>query len=357
MIYQRFKNRQGRHLVNIDGRFSLMHLGGGHFLYTLPGRSRPVVRKIDLGTERRGVRSVGFVAAAASVIGIALFFNYTTGATATAVNGSESLQNLSPEEMERRSDEIKERILMMDERGGSEGQVSFYTYRVKNGDTLTGISSQVGVQADHIAASSGIDQNALIKPGQLLTIPGQKGVLYEIKKGDSLAAVAQYYSVSLSNIRASNPDTMNLDLIDPGTKIFLPNAKVPIVNPQWILPVYDRLTSGFGYRRHPLYGYRQLHAGIDIRAKYIPVRASRDGTVLFAGNLGTYGNAVIIKHSGEFKTLYAHLSRIFVSPGMPVKAGRKIAISGSTGMSTGPHLHFEVIRNGRPVNPLKYVRR
>jgi len=329
------------------------------FLYTLPGITRPVVKRFEFPFHRHNVKGAGFVAVLAFITGIGFLLLHSESADATAVGAFESHDGaLTPQQMEEKSDEMKLKIVALDENAQEEGEggSSFYTYRVKQGDTLSEIAGRVGVRVDHIAASSGITEFSTIKPGQKLTIPEKKGVLYEVKKGDSLAKVAQYYSVKLAAVYASNSETLDPDLIVPGTKVFLPNAKVPIVNPTWRMPVRGRLTSRFGYRRHPLYRYRQFHSGIDIRARYTSVYAARSGTVLFAGKLGTYGNAVIIRHPSGFKTLYAHLSRVLVRAGTRVKGGRRIAISGNTGMSTGPHLHFEIIKNGKPINPLRYVK-
>jgi murein DD-endopeptidase MepM/ murein hydrolase activator NlpD len=118
-------------------------------------------------------------------------------------------------------------------------------------------------------------------------------------------------------------------------------------------PVAGRLTSGFGERFHPILGYERFHAGVDLGAAWgSPIVAAADGQVVSAGWRGGYGQAVSIAHSGGLETLYGHMSRIAVHSGELVHRGELIGYVGSTGLSTGPHLHFEVTRNGRPVNPL-----
>ena len=121
-----------------------------------------------------------------------------------------------------------------------------------------------------------------------------------------------------------------------------------------IMPVVGgRITSGFGARRHPVLGYTRLHAGIDFGAGYgSPIYAVSDGTVAFAGWHGGHGNFVKLAHGGGFGTGYGHMSRIAVSPGSHVRVGQVIGYVGSTGLSTGPHLHYELYRGGVPVNPL-----
>ncbi|MDQ1375613.1 MAG: hypothetical protein QOJ09_2951 [Actinomycetota bacterium] len=116
------------------------------------------------------------------------------------------------------------------------------------------------------------------------------------------------------------------------------------------------ITSGFGPRVHPIYGDVRMHTGIDFRASVgTPVRAAGTGTIVFAGWRGGYGNAVIIDHGNSLATLYGHLSAINVGVGQRVTKGQVIARAGSTGLSTGPHLHFEVRANGVPVNPMGYL--
>jgi murein DD-endopeptidase MepM/ murein hydrolase activator NlpD len=119
------------------------------------------------------------------------------------------------------------------------------------------------------------------------------------------------------------------------------------------MPVRGSFTSRFGFRTHPLFGRRHFHSGVDIAApRGTPVRAAMDGTVLYAGWYGGYGKLVVLDHGGGLSTLYGHLSAILVNPGARVTRSQVIGRVGSTGYSTGPHLHYEVRRNGRPVDPL-----
>lgn len=121
-------------------------------------------------------------------------------------------------------------------------------------------------------------------------------------------------------------------------------------------PVDGVVTSGFGYRTHPILGTSRLHAGIDFGAPTgTPIRAAEAGQVVRAGAQGGYGLTVVIDHGGGLATLYAHQSQLAVSAGQSVGRGEVIGYVGSTGMSTGPHLHFEVRENGRPVNPAPYL--
>ncbi len=113
-----------------------------------------------------------------------------------------------------------------------------------------------------------------------------------------------------------------------------------------------RLTSGFGMRFHPLLGYTRLHRGVDYGAVYgSPIYAVTDGIISFAGGAGGYGRQVRVNHAGGLGTSYSHMSRIIVSPGARVRQGQVIGYVGSSGLSTGPHLHFEVYKNGQVINP------
>jgi len=134
----------------------------------------------------------------------------------------------------------------------------------------------------------------------------------------------------------------------PGTSAYLPAFKGGLVR-----PASGRLSCRFGYRIHPISKKKRMHTGIDIAAPTgTPIYAAAPGIVISATTMRGYGRTVILDHGGGFSTLYGHCSRLLVKSGQRVKAGERIALMGSTGYSTGPHLHFETRVNGRPVNPL-----
>lgn len=121
-------------------------------------------------------------------------------------------------------------------------------------------------------------------------------------------------------------------------------------------PVRAPITSPFGPRRHPIFGVRSMHSGIDLAAPYgTPIKASEGGIVIYSGWYGGYGKVVILDHAKGFSTLYAHLSSTKVGVGARVKQGEVVGFEGSTGYATGPHLHFEVREQGKPKNPVIYL--
>lgn len=130
----------------------------------------------------------------------------------------------------------------------------------------------------------------------------------------------------------------------------------PIGDGKFGPPAAGRTTSSFGMRYHPILHYNRMHNGIDFGGGYgAPVYATGDGLVISTSRLGGYGNAIIIEHGGGLSSVYGHLSRIMVESGATVRRGQRIGSIGSSGLSTGPHLHFEIRKNGQPVNPSRYL--
>jgi len=139
--------------------------------------------------------------------------------------------------------------------------------------------------------------------------------------------------------------------------VLIARAAIVAATPS-LLPIHGWISSPFGYRRHPYDGGYRLHAGVDIAADPgTPVRAPANGTVIFAGYREGYGKVVVIDHGYGIRTLFAHTARLYTSLGVRVRRGSVIAEVGSTGMATGPHLHYEVRKNGVPVNPITFFSR
>ncbi len=138
-----------------------------------------------------------------------------------------------------------------------------------------------------------------------------------------------------------------------GTKLDNPEA-----TGDFRYPLQARITSPFGPRRHPIFGVRSMHSGIDLAApRGTPIKSSEGGLVIYSGWYGGYGKVAIVDHSKGFSTLYAHMDRISVKVGDRLRQGDTIGYEGATGYATGPHLHFELRSKGKPQNPVIYLKK
>ncbi|WP_167481812.1 M23 family metallopeptidase [Leptospira bouyouniensis] len=226
-------------------------------------------------------------------------------------------------------------------------------YKVKKNESLSDIARRFKVSVESIAGSSGINPEVSLISGQILNIPNKQGLMYKLKKGETLAKVADYYKVKIDDIYAEN-QLEDYDLFKSGQKVFLPGAVIPETGPVWRIPVASKvITSGWGTRSYPQY---KFHMALDLRANYESVYAARKGKVTFSGWMGGYGNAIILSHDDNYQTLYAHNSKLYVKEGDYVSAGKIISRSGCTGYCFGPHLHFEVIKDGKNINPTKLIK-
>jgi murein DD-endopeptidase MepM/ murein hydrolase activator NlpD len=232
-------------------------------------------------------------------------------------------------------------------------------HRVRRGETLGRIARDYGVSKETIIGSNNLGSYDQVSEGTLLKIPNKDGILYKMRGGSSIVGIAQTYRIPLKKILDQN-SIRNPDFIAVGTTLFIPDAKPQNIVSGFMWPTSSRfITCGYGWRRNPYnWNEREFHMGLDIRATYEMVKASKYGVISFAGWLGGYGQAIIVAHPNGWKTLYAHLSHVMVRNGQYVKQGQMLGKSGNTGRSTGAHLHFEVIdRSGRHENPYRYLRK
>ncbi len=240
--------------------------------------------------------------------------------------------------------------------------ITYQTYRVKAGDMIGFIADAFDVTQDTIISVNNIRQSRLIQPGQYLKIPSMPGIIYTVKKnGETPVTIAEKYKVNAE--KCANANYVSLDTeLKAGTSLFIPDAELDWATRQEIngdlfkKPIHARywLSSKYGWRDSPFNaGKRTFHGGIDMAiASGTPVFAALDGSVSATGYNATYGNYVIITHHSGYKTLYGHLSSINCRKGNFVYTNTMIGRVGSTGMSTGPHLHFTVYKNGKTINPL-----
>ena len=254
-------------------------------------------------------------------------------------------------------EKIKNELLLSDKTDYSEEKsrdekLQIQTHTVKRGENLSIIAKRYGISIDTICGSNNLRSYDFINEGAVLRIPNKDGILYNMAEGNNLINLANKYKIPADKILAQN-NFSNPDFIKPGELVFIPDAKPQNIIQGFLWPASSRrVTSAYGWRRNPFNrAHREFHKGVDIAARYEWVKASRFGRITYAGWMGGYGNVIIIAHPGGYKTLYAHLSRVSVRNGQYVKQGQVIARSGNTGRSTGPHLHFEITKNGAHVNP------
>lgn len=245
-------------------------------------------------------------------------------------------------------------------------------YTVRPGDTISTIAEKFGVSVDTISWENNLKSIKTIKEGQKLRILPVTGMLHKVKHGETIYSIAKKYQANAQAIvdwpynTFVNDETFALavgqtliipDGIKPKEQPVVPiyYAQVPMAGTvtgtgQFVWPTGGRITQGF----------RWYHQGIDIANQAAPAILAADaGTVVATGWLAAgwgYGNRVVINHGNSFTTLYAHLSQIYVSPGQGVSRGQAVGKMGSTGRSTGIHLHFEIHQNNVAQDPLNYLK-
>lgn len=248
-------------------------------------------------------------------------------------------------------------------------------YEVNSGDTISSIAEKFNVSADTIKWANNLDNIHTIKPGQKLEILPVSGISHTVKSGDTLESVAKKYSAEQQPILDfpfnDIPDDFKLKvgqvlIVPDGTPPAAPAAK-PRPAPQYLAqgpgsPTFS--APGGGSFIWPTAGsltqyFTWYHPGLDVANRGAPgVVASDGGTVVVAGwpdNYG-FGNRVVIDHGNGYQTTYAHMSNIYISSGQKVSRGQVIGQMGSTGRSTGTHLHFEIRYKGIAVNPLAILK-
>lgn len=230
-------------------------------------------------------------------------------------------------------------------RSGKKIQVRFRRYRIKKTDNFFSVMARTMLNHDTLSSINRLASLYDIHSGETWLIPNSRGIAVY----GSLADIQKKYKRYLNNITAV-----------PGRKgmYFIAGAKFPADERKFfslkafIRPVGGRISSNYGYRSDPFNNKKSFHSGLDIACPMnSKVKASASGKIIFAGTRGGYGKAVIIEHKNGYRTLYGHLNKIKVKKGQFVKQAQVIALSGKTGRATGPHLHFEVLRKGKPMKP------
>lgn len=256
----------------------------------------------------------------------------------------------------------------------SSAREGIISYTVESGDTISGIANKFQISVNTILWANNLSAYSLIRPGNTLTILPTSGVMHKVKSGETVGKIALQYGVeekdifSYNDIKSANSLIIGQNIIIPGGRKTTTQTTVAS-KPSTPASVVEKLTtpkkatdSGSsmvwpteGHRITQYYSWR--HTGLDIANKTgTPLYAAEAGTVEYSGWSNGYGYNVLVNHGGGKKTRYAHASKLYVKVGDKVARGEQIAAMGSTGWSTGPHIHFEVIVNGVKQNPLNYIR-
>jgi len=249
-------------------------------------------------------------------------------------------------------------------------------YTVRRGDTLSSIAARRNLPIEEIMNANNLNSD-FIKAGQELVLPiidskavknnssakikeansSSKQIVHQVQRGDALSSIARMYGTNVDAIRRAN--NLSGDRIFAGDKLIITDYQrgpVSLERGSLIWPVNGRITSNFGWRVHPIKKTRLFHNGLDIAVPSgTRVKAAAGGKVVHSGWMNGFGYTVIIDHGRGIETLYAHNSKVSVAKGSMVNKGQVVALSGNTGLSTGPHLHFGVLQNEKPLNPKNYL--
>ena len=234
-------------------------------------------------------------------------------------------------------------------------KLKFFEYKVKYKENFWTILARTSLDMDTLISVNRLSSPKDIRPGKLLFLPNMRGVVIRGGDGDTIHKLLKKFKVHPRFVYAVNK-TKNLRK----KYLFIPCGKLSnlqrslFLGTAFLYPLkYAKKTSGFGSRRNPFNNKRyEFHSGVDLACRIgTKVFAARAGKVVFTGYKGGYGKLVMVKHEYGYYSLYGHLKHWRVKPGQLVRAGQHIAWSGNTGRTTGPHLHFEIRKGNRAINP------
>ncbi|MGD0565785.1 MAG: M23 family metallopeptidase [Candidatus Goldiibacteriota bacterium] len=243
--------------------------------------------------------------------------------------------------------------------------VSYFIYKVKPKENFWTVAKKYGINIDTIIGANPELDGLSAYTNQQLIILSKKGVVHEINDTkENVQMLSDLYRVSKDTILQAN--NLNFGVLKQGDLLFIPDAKPVFISDNlkklyakrsiFRSPLAGKYTSLFGMRVHPVTGELSMHQGVDIRADMGSwVGASADGKVIFAGWGGNLGYCIKIAHKDGYITVYGHLSKILVHEGQNVFAGKLIAKTGNSGRTTGPHLHFAIYKDGKLLDPLKFL--
>jgi len=240
----------------------------------------------------------------------------------------------------------------------------FLTHTVDDGESVADVATLLGVTVSNLRASNRLFGGEQLQPGQVL-YASDEGIVHIIQQGQTLTDISRSYAIPVETLSEAN-DLTDRSMIFAGDRLLIPGATTSFWNnvvvlsrgipSQFIWPLEGEVVSQYGPRIHPVLGNAENHDGIDIDVpEGTTVRAAAGGDVFFYGEEPGYGNLLIIEHAGGFYSLYGHLADSFVFTGQYVEMGQAVAQSGNTGISSGPHLHFELRNREYPIDPERYL--
>lgn len=236
---------------------------------------------------------------------------------------------------------------------------AFYTYRAKEGDTVFTLSARCSIWQETLATANSIEESGEVLEDRLLYLPTANGIFIAKEPVSSMEILlAAEYKTQIGNGNLSSYTLNDRQFYFLPGQRFSSTERSYFLDPSMVMPLEKSvLTSDYGERESPITGVWQFHRGVDLAAPLgSAVMACKSGIVeRIEKDDRVYGNNITIKHSGGLRSLYAHLGDILVSEGDSVKTGQTVAKVGLTGLTTGPHLHFEITQNGSQVNPRDYV--
>lgn len=372
---EQFGNIWGDFLKSLFGYFTkkilfILKTSGVLFLWlvTLPNEIKSFVVKKLIWSRGKLGRPVALFVVMMSAFAVFMF-----GEVLSSTNLVVS-KEVSADYLKTSTDIIPKKELALTEVPDIRQRTESFTYRVESGDTLFSIGEKFKISSDAIKYVNSLTDNSILKIGQELTIPPVSGLIHTVESGDSLSSIAAKYDVAPQAIADFNYllDTSRLAI---GTDLVIPGGKVPeIVTPPPVIYADGSASTGTGSSASPNKNYcvwpttvriitqyfSWYHNGLDVASPtgmaMPPLLACTDGIVTRAGwdpfGLGLH---IMIDHGNGYETVYGHMSRLDVSYGQRVSRGEVLGLMGSTGRSTGPHVHFMVKYNGVAQNPLSFT--
>jgi len=239
--------------------------------------------------------------------------------------------------------------------------LTIYQYTTRQGDTLFSLAARCNVPYSALASLNRLNSSNFLEEGKVLLLPSCPGLFIPANPEsdiEKLVAASRLVTEEAVELRITMAGRSEIFHFIPGAD-FTPTERTFFLNPGFRFPLRDfRLTSGFGYRENPVTGNIVMHQGIDLAApEGTAVYAIYDGTVTEIGEDPIYGIYIIVTHRNRLTSLYGHLQRTEIALRQTVRSGTLIGRVGSTGQSTGPHLHFELRQDGRPIDPSGRLRR